>query len=321
MASQPKAASTELADQVSVEEIERWVAESRRYGVNIVVVGETGVGKSTLINGLLGADVIRGRTKAVNVYPVSRGEVELKVFDTPGLFDPCIENSDILKEIAYETEGKVDLVVYCHDLRTTVRNSGVEAIGLLVTTLNQSKGDLWENVMYVLTHANSIEEDLIWKAQGGPTGQVEQELSVKELFSDLLHQFEDFLRERAQRVIKEPNAVEIARNIPVVPAGYRKKSLLDRVDWRTSLWKEALSRVNATAVPAFIAATASPRLQHERAGPGKSGQLPEQRRLYLSQSNAEAGIAFRAIVMGAAAAAPITIARGGFGHNFYKRWR
>ncbi len=78
--------------RIDIASIEKWIIEheSRHNGVNIVAVGETGVGKSTLVNGLVGEDVMltsKGAgsvTQGVTEYKGTRNY--LRIFDTPGLF-------------------------------------------------------------------------------------------------------------------------------------------------------------------------------------------------------------------------------------------
>ena len=61
--------------------------------LKLLVIGETGVGKSTLVNNLLGEDVadvgysMTSATSAVNCHEGTIEGVPVKVYDTPGLAD------------------------------------------------------------------------------------------------------------------------------------------------------------------------------------------------------------------------------------------
>lgn len=276
-------------ERIEVREIEQSLAESGRNGVNIVVVGETGAGKSTLVNGLIGTDAIKkakaGRsatsvTRTVDAYQVKRGVFKLTVFDTPCLFDArsgTLINREVFAEIAELTEGRIDLVVYCHDMRTRLRITDIEAIGSLSKILHQSnapESSLWENVMYVLTFANKVEQDL---REDRTHTQEEPVPSVEQEFVNNLEEYRKTLHKRIQKAISKEelevlyNAEELVRNIPVVPAGYRKASLPDCKDWVTALLKATLLRVKATTAPAFIETTALDTIQ-----PAARGADPDQ---------------------------------------------
>ena len=66
--------------------------------LSILLLGEPGIGKSTLVNGLVGKRVAKvsakgkiemhGVTKELECYNAVSGEVNIEVWDTRGLLDP-----------------------------------------------------------------------------------------------------------------------------------------------------------------------------------------------------------------------------------------
>jgi len=302
--------------ELSLEEIEKFVAESRRNGVTIVILGELGVGKSTLVNGIIGRNAIdrkrantvrspSGITQNVEKYEVKSacGDTILKVFDTPGLCDPKRDKVKVFSELTKSTEGRIDLLVYCYDMRSKVRDTFANEIGYLANILRKGSSaaetDLWENVICVLTFANKVANDIKEDEEYERRGQGEREVleSTKQKFKKLLAEYCDELRNEIQKVVGETDTV-----IPVVPAGYRATSLPNCEDWLTSLWKTALSRVKSAAAPAFIEITALHRVQPAGAGPDRSETEPAQRNLDDDGLRAINRLGMRATLVGSATA-------------------
>ncbi len=147
---------------------QQWVGESERDGVNIVVVGELGVGKTTLINGLVGEDVMprggearfgaRSASKKVAEYKGRSGK--LRIFDTPGFFDGETSIETIVEDIAKKTRGKIDLLVYCvGKMLDRIAGKAKQGIGYVADILRSRNTSTpsWDNVLYVLTYANVCE--------------------------------------------------------------------------------------------------------------------------------------------------------------------
>ena len=127
----------------------------------VLVVGETGTGKSTLINTLLGKDVayvgdaLPSETSTVSEYRYDVEGVPVILYDTPGLGDSKGGEEDIkyLKQIKGILEsGKIHLVIYCLKLsETRMRNS------LICTFQEYNKiGVNWDRSLIALTFADSI---------------------------------------------------------------------------------------------------------------------------------------------------------------------
>ena len=127
----------------------------------ILVIGRTGVGKSTLINNLLGkevasvGDTLKSETPMVKPHKYSVEGVPIIVYDTPGLGDVRGEEDeakhlDNVKDLL--GKGKIHLVVYCFQMTTSL-------------VLSSHKGALrkyhqigvdWERSIIALTFADAL---------------------------------------------------------------------------------------------------------------------------------------------------------------------
>ncbi|XP_011403881.1 PREDICTED: translocase of chloroplast 33, chloroplastic-like [Amphimedon queenslandica] len=140
--------------------------------LKIFVVGRTGSGKSTLINGLFGSekaevgDGLDAQTKDiecfVELYHSEGSETQQKfkvtICDSPGFRDPTFSNSD--EEYARMLQACVpkdpDLVLFVVSMEETRwTRDQIET----VTQVNKVLGkEIWKNTLLVLTFANKVND-------------------------------------------------------------------------------------------------------------------------------------------------------------------
>ena len=132
--------------------------DCRQFG--ILVVGETGTGKSTLINNLVGQEiVIQGDSFVSETSTISKHEMDVEgvpiaVYDTPGLDDSRGGRDDeyLQKMKSILNEGKIHLVIYCLKLSETRMR------GSLLRTFQEYHriGVKWERSVIAFTFADVV---------------------------------------------------------------------------------------------------------------------------------------------------------------------
>ena len=135
----------------------------------ILVIGETGTGKSTLVNNLLGCEVaavghtMESETQLVTAYERSVEGVPVAVYDTPGLNDTSgdddLENLEIMKSLL--DRKKIHLVIYCMKLTENRMRRG------LIRTFQEYHkiGVPWKQTVVTLTFADIIVADTTERIQ------------------------------------------------------------------------------------------------------------------------------------------------------------
>ena len=144
--------------------------KAKNVPVNLVVIGNAGQGKSTLVNSMLDFTAEDPRaaaegdegltcTKHVRLYSNIRDGAVVRIWDTPGLYDSVhVKQEMILKELSASTEQKIDLVLMCIAYRRGVRvDDGHKSVIHLMT--NYYGKYFWKKVVFVMTFVNEMELD------------------------------------------------------------------------------------------------------------------------------------------------------------------
>ena len=195
--------------------------------ITVMVVGKPGIGKSTLVNGLLGQNVAevgrkgkiytKGVTTAVKDYKLEHNGSTARVYDTPGLLDPTLKEETMSKiETAY---SEVDLLLLCirmADDRFIKGDENNTVIDLLEKSLGEN---IWKKTLVVLVFANE-------KVSGLKTGA--RDFCVKTDFLECLKCWEEVLRSRIPEIRG------------VVPTGHISQGKIlksDKYHWLSNFWE------------------------------------------------------------------------------------
>ena len=142
-------------------QIKEWMDRSK--SLRIFVFGKSGVGKSSLINTLLGTEraeegaSIFSQTKRVESYTERGGsqhvlssmqlminDVEITVWDSPGLRDPYTDDKVTVEEIKMNCKN-IDLFIYCTPLNQA--RIGQDDVDSILALSNGLGNHIWEKAL------------------------------------------------------------------------------------------------------------------------------------------------------------------------------
>lgn len=229
-----------IPDQDKPMWFQKWLDDSTT--LDILITGKTGTGKSTLINGLLGAKVIPTKdnsldpdTTTVSGYSYTKNGVEVRVWDSPGLQDGTKREEEYIAEMKCKCHS-VDFVFYCIRMdEARLYHDEKHAISKLRHAFGKA---FWNQTFFILTYANKIEPP-----------------------KDRQHEKEAYFKERLEEWTKKIQQILVNEGIgmnietlrkKVIPAGFEDPHLPDRKFWLSKLWLDVLIRAEKRAQGSLI---------------------------------------------------------------------
>ena len=210
----------------------------------ILVIGRTGVGKSTLINNLLGKEVasvghtLKSETPMVKPHEYSVEGVPIIVYDTPGLGDVRGEEDeakhlDNMKDLL--GKGKIHLVVYCFQMTKSL-------------VLSSHKGALhkyhqigvdWKRSIIALTFA-----DALYIPKNNPYFTL----------SDFFDMRVDFWQDEVKKLVEELDVkLDMATQLKVFPTSLLPTDRLPNENsWYVPLWLHIVKILSPAASVRFV---------------------------------------------------------------------
>ena len=146
-------------------DLQQWANNKGEKPLVLVAVGRGGVGKSTLVNNLLGlkegdeqycppGNLARAKTKNIQLCKESIEGVNVHIVDTPGLGATLddIEPRKVIEELSKQAKN-ADLLFYCASLHPGARLDRTDV--KIVQLLTKAYGpEVWKRAFLLLTFAN-----------------------------------------------------------------------------------------------------------------------------------------------------------------------
>ncbi len=208
----------------------RWCRTRKKdEHVSFLLTGKTGVGKSRLVNALVGEPVaVEGKTKdrctsMVTRYSINIQGIEVRIWDSPGLQDgTCNEESYLADMEEKLRKGGMDVMIYCLKMDDTrFHEDDKRAIRTLTRAFGKK---LWNNAVIALTFANKVKD---------PDARDKEDKRAY-FMRDLA-----YWREAIELFFTRDLKIdyELFQAIPIVPTGnYRKLHLPNCDNWLSELW-------------------------------------------------------------------------------------
>ncbi len=229
------------------------------HSLGVLVAGKTGVGKSSLINSLIGGaqvaeegssvrsvsnQIISYTTSFNTPVPDKENEVTtLTAWDSPGFGDIFISEKDRevrLSELRFAID-KAHVFLYCFKITERITGDDIDGIVKITKELDPS---IWRKAVFALTFANEIQ---IPKSDRRSVDQLPQFLTEK------VEEWKQVIYEVLETRAGVPE--DILRDISVVPVGYLADNPPDRNEWYTPFWIELFKKTRETGKPALLRLT------------------------------------------------------------------
>ena len=218
--------------------------------INVLLTGKTGVGKSSIINAILGQPLAKegkalgGVTRDVTCHEAIVNGVRFQIWDSPGLQDITEDDGTIttrIEETLRTNCRHLHLLLYCIRMdRDRVEVSELNAIKQLSKIFTTK---IWDTAVFALTYANRVL----------PPDEMETDEEETKWFKERIKEF----KETVIRALVESGVSQVkAKEVTVIPVGYHTptrrmsnpRELFDRLDWFNPFWNSCANHMEENAV-------------------------------------------------------------------------
>lgn len=205
---------------------------AKQSTLTFLLLGRTGVGKSSTVNSFLGKDVcpvgdFEVTTQTFQIFETKINGVDCRICDTPGFADGTNKESQYLEIIRREV-GRVDCVWFVTNLaESRIRSDEIETIRLITSFFGKN---IWEKSLIVLTHADWVNSQ------------------------NYQHTLQERSRLLRERIYKE-TSTESALSIPTIAISNKKETTPDGDLWLGELFTHTLTRISNSGTFPLLAVT------------------------------------------------------------------
>uniref|UniRef100_A0A1X7V7I6 AIG1-type G domain-containing protein n=1 Tax=Amphimedon queenslandica TaxID=400682 RepID=A0A1X7V7I6_AMPQE len=252
----PKPEAGSIQGEVFSDIIQSYITPTKGRELKIVVVGEAGQGKSTLINGLLGKEVANegdqfdAGTAEIKYYNLNQNGISVKIWDTPGFgFGSEEEDQKMVEQLRRSDCFPHDLALFCFRMDGTRFPTRVHTTTVKILTQVFGR-KFWEHTVFILTFANAL-------SQLCPKNE-----ELDEFFSNRICMLEEKIHAMLRKTVDGLSDDEVEK-IRAIPVGSYKKGgydpndpwrLPDREDWFLWFWIECTEHIRQASFRALLQA-------------------------------------------------------------------
>uniref|UniRef100_A0A1X7VMP1 AIG1-type G domain-containing protein n=1 Tax=Amphimedon queenslandica TaxID=400682 RepID=A0A1X7VMP1_AMPQE len=218
--------------------------KKRTDSVKILIIGLMGVGKSSLVNAMMGDIVAISKAGAracqtqVVCHEGEREGIRIKIYDTAGFGEAGISEKKILKNIAENTPRRgYDLILIA--IKMDNRLDADNAKKMLSFLGRLMEPEMWKRTIVVLTFANFFVLQL--------NHEYQDSVNKEGIKFEVERKMQEFKKVFQEHTGKDWGLVS---EIPFVLAGTMKQRQLPTVDdWLVTLWDQSILRCRTEAKP------------------------------------------------------------------------
>lgn len=174
----------------------------------------------------------------VTPYHFTMNNVQITVFDTPGLADGTGNEEGYLRKIKEGVTDPCDMFIFCTEMNSRrFRNDDIKTVEMLTATFG---AQLWEHAVVALTFANEVLH---------PNKDATQEERLS-LFNERMRCFKKTIQDV---LLKVGVAEKVVINVPFVATGVLCEPCLPGItNWQTAFWIATFKRLDKSARFPFL---------------------------------------------------------------------